>query len=112
MSRRSLAALAVAATLATAGMPLAKPTPAAAQCLDRTACSEIKAEVARLQPDFKVAKRQVKKARKALKALESGSEAWIVKRAQLKRLKKVFKALQSELRALQQDFRHQACSSC
>lgn len=112
MNRHSLAAIAVAAALATTGMLFAAPTEAEAQCLDRAACGEIKAEVARLQPDFRAAKQQLRKARRALKTLEPGSERWVTKRARLKRFKKAFRSTQRELKALQQDFRHQACSSC
>lgn len=112
MSQRSLAALVVAVALATGGMLFVNPTGVEAQCLDRTACAEIKAEVAKLRPDLRATKQQLRKARRALRALEPGSERWLAKREQLKRFKKAFKSLKRELRALRQDSRHQACSSC
>ena len=111
-SRHPFAALAVAIALCATGLVLGSPSTAEAQCLDRTACREIKAEVAMLKPDVAAARQQIKKARRALRSLEPGSERWLSKRAQLKRLKKAFKSLGRELKALQQDFRHQACSSC
>ena len=112
MSRRSLTALAVAAVLATAGFLVESPTAAEAQCLNRTACSELKAEIAKLQPDLKAARQQLRRVRRALRAAEPGSEQWLAKRTQLRRLKKSFRSLRRELKALQRDSRHQACSSC
>ncbi len=111
-SRCPFAALAVASALCAAGLLFGNPSEAEAQCLDRTGCKEIKAEVAKLKPDLKTARRQIKKSRHALRTVEPGSDRWLAKRAQLKRLKKAFKSLGRELEALQQDSRHQACSSC
>ena len=112
MSRNPFAALAVVTALCAAGMLLGNPSAAEAQCLNRTACKDIKAEVAKLKPDLRKAKQQIKKARREFKSLEAGSDRWLAKRTQLKRLKKAFKSLKRELGALKQDFRHQACSSC
>lgn len=112
MNRRSLTALAVAIAFATTGILSGGPAEAQAGCLDETACREIKAEIAKLKPEFRAAKKELKKARRALRAFEPGSERWLAKRAELKRFKKAFKSLLRELRALKQDFRHQACSSC
>lgn len=112
MSRCPLAALAAVIVLCAAGLLFGSPSAAEAQCLDRTGCQEIKAEVAKLKPDLKTTRRQIKKTRHALRALEAGSDRWLAKRVQLKRLKKGFKSLNRELEALQQDSLHQACSSC
>ncbi len=112
MNRRSLTALAVAFAFATTGILSGSPASAQAQCLDQAACREIKAEVAKLKPEFRAAKQKLKKARRELKALEPGSDRWLAKRAELKRIKKASKSLLRELRALKHDFRHQACSSC
>ena len=112
MSRCPFAALAVAVALSAAGLLFASPSAAEAQCLDRTGCQEIKAEITKLKPDLRATRQQIKKSRRALRKLEPGSDRWLAKRAQLKRLKKDFKSLGRELEALQQDSRHQACSSC
>ena len=112
MSRSPFAALAVALALCAAGLLFGSPSEARAQCLDRTGCQEIKAEVAKLKPDLRTTRQQIKKSRRALRKLEPGRDGWLAKRAQLKRLKKDFKSLDRELEALRQDARHQACSSC
>ncbi len=112
MSRCPFAALAVALAICAAGLLFGSPSAAGAQCLDRTGCKEIQAEVAKLQPDLKMTRRQIRKARHAFRALEPGSDRWLAKRVQLKRLKKAFKSLRRELEALRQDSRYQACSSC
>jgi len=97
----------------TAAASTLAPAPAArAQCLNRAGCSEIRAEIASLRPDLRTTRQSVKKALSALQAAEPGSDRWLSRRKQLKRLKKTFKSLKRELRALQQDYRHQACSSC
>ena len=111
-SRCPFAALAVVVALCAAATLFVNPTGAQAQCLDRTGCKEIKAEVAKLKPDLKTTRQQIKKSRRGLRTLERGSDRWLVKQAQLKRIKKAFKSLKRELKALQQDYRHQACSSC
>ncbi len=112
MSRHSFAALAVAIALCAAGFLFGSPSEAETRCLDRTACKEIKAEIAKLKPDLRTTRQQIKKYRRALRPLEPGSDRSLAKHAQLKKLKKAFKALRHELEALQQDFRHQACSNC
>lgn len=112
MIRRSFAALSAVLALCVSTLVLGDPSPARAQCLDPTACDEIRAEVSRIRPDIRSARQKIKLARKALARLEPGSERWVAKRAQLKRQKRTFKSLKRELRALQQDYRHQACSSC
>ena len=112
MSRCPFAALAVAFALCAAGSLLGSPSVAEAQCLDRTACKEIKAEIAKLEPDLTTTRQQIKKSRRALRTIDPGSDRSITKRVQLKRFKKTFKAVRRELKALQLDFRHQACSSC
>lgn len=112
MTRRSFTALAVAIALTAKVWLFVGPPAAEAQCLDRAACREIRAEFTKLKPDLRVLRQQLKKARKALRALEIGSDPWLAKRVQLKRIKKAFRSLKRELRALQQDFRHQGCSSC
>lgn len=112
MNRRPFAALAAVLALCVSTLFFGAPSPVRAQCLNQTACGEIRAEVARLRPDIRSARLEVKLTLRALDRLEPGSDRWVAKRAQLKRQKRTFKSLKRELRALQQDFRHQACSNC
>lgn len=112
MSRYPFAAW-VAVTALGVGMAIT-PTSDAAQteCLNRTACREIRVEAADLKRDMKRVRQQIKKTRGALRSFEPETDRWIAKRSELKALKKGFKALQRELKALQKDYRHQACSNC
>lgn len=112
MNRRSLTALAAAGAFFAAALLMLGPTELRAQCLDKTACSEIKAEFAKLKPEFRATKQDLKKGRRMLKSLKPGSDRWLAKKAELKRLKKGFKQLKRELKALKQDYRHQGCSAC
>lgn len=112
ISRHTLAALAAIFALTVGAPTLSGATAAAAECLNRAACDEIRAEVAGLRPDLRSTRQNLRKARAALGAVEPGSERWLARRKQLKRLKKTFRSLKRELRALQLDYRHQACSNC
>ena len=110
MTRRSVAALAVA--FGVLGLALSIPHPAVGQCLDRTACREIKSEFSELKPDLRAARRAFRQFRESLKALPKGSDPWLAKRDQARRAKRSLRALKRELRALKQDYRHQGCASC
>lgn len=112
MNRRPFAVLAAVLALGVSALSLGSPSPVRAQCLSPTACEEIRAEVARLRPDLRATRLEIRQARQVLDRLEPGSDRWIAKRNQLKRQKRTYKSLKRELRALQQDFRHQACSNC
>lgn len=112
MKRRPFAALAAVIGLCVSTLALGTSSPAHAQCLNPTACEEIGAEVTRLRPDIRSVRQEIRQVRIALQRLEPGSDRWIAKRTQLKKQKRIFKSLKRELRALQQDFRHQACSHC
>lgn len=95
-----------------AGWMLAAAPPSEAQCLDRTACREIAAEIDKLKPELRLAKKTAKKARRLLGSLRKGSDEWKAAKAAAQEMKKGFKALRRELRALKQDARHQGCGSC
>ncbi|MFQ5526597.1 MAG: twin-arginine translocation signal domain-containing protein [Thermoanaerobaculia bacterium] len=110
MTRQFVTAIAVAVVVA--GLGLVFPSPARAQCLDRGACREIKAEITKLKPDLRVAKREFKQIRRALRALPKGSDRWLAKREDAKDAKRALRAVKREFRALKQDFRHQGCGSC
>ena len=112
MNRRSTYATALVAALLAGTLGLVATPPAEAQCLDQAACREISAEISKLKPELRQAKRAAKQARRLFASLQKGSEEWELAKNQAKEIKKAFKALRRELRALKQDARHQGCGSC
>ena len=103
---------AMAVLLLTVAFALAPSAPAEAQCLDRTACREIRAEMSDLRPDLRAARQRLQRLQQALEALPRGSERWLAKRSQAKRAEKIFRKLKHEFGALKQDFRYQGCATC
>lgn len=87
-------------------------TPAEAQCLDRAACRDIKAEMAELRPELRDARQELRRLQRTLRSLPKGSDRWLTQRKQVKRAKRAFRGLKREHRALKLDFRHQGCGNC
>ena len=112
MIPRSMPALAVAGCLVAGALAVSSPAPIAAQCLDRSACREIKADLSRVEPDLLAARREIHKLQRSLAALPLASGRRLAQESQLKEAKKGLRALKRELKALKQDLRHQGCASC
>lgn len=108
----SLIASLVVFSLTTGVVVLPLQPPAEAQCLDRAACRDIKAEVAELRPELREARQELRQLQRALRSLPKGSDRWLTQRKKVKRAKKAFRGLKREHRALKLDFRHHGCANC